>query len=123
MHVINLFCMGRARTRKASAICGINFATLKRTGRNTGRTMNRAINFLRHPITSRQALAMLIDHWRSGNTKVPMILITPQRQSIDYAKRIRVIFAKEKAKYPADAQMHYGFVLSEPFPWTEETYQ
>lgn len=66
---------------------------------------------------------MLIDHWRSGNTKIPMILVTPQRQSVDYAKRIRVIFAKEKAKYPADAQMHYGFILSEPFPWTEGSYQ
>jgi hypothetical protein len=79
----------------------------------------RQINFRRHPIQGRQALAILLECWRE-NQDLPVVLITGPRLALAAAKNIRVSMSKERAKVPEENRLQYGFKLSDPFPYTDE---
>jgi len=76
----------------------------------------REINCLRHPITSRQALGMLMECW-AENRLLPVMLITARRDSEDMVSRIRATLSKERNLIPSgNSSAAYGFTTSEPFP-------
>jgi len=77
---------------------------------------NRQINYLRHPLSAKQALSIALDCWGESRA-MPVLLITPKGQAMDVAKNIRVILSKER--YKTGQKAYYGFTLGEPFPWTE----
>lgn len=77
--------------------------------------MTRELNFLRHPITSRQALGRLLDFW-SQDRSAPVILIAPKGEADNYTRRIRVALSKEKSLIPRNQRSSYGFTSSDPFP-------
>lgn len=77
---------------------------------------DRRINYLRHPLSARQALAIALECWGESR-HLPILLITPTGQSEDAIKNIRVILSKERKKVK-DADL-YGFIVSSTFPWTE----
>lgn len=74
----------------------------------------REINCLRHPITSRQALGMLIDMWAEDRA-APIMLITLRRDSLDMVSRIRATLSKERLLI-REKPAAYGFTVSDPFP-------
>lgn len=76
----------------------------------------RQINYLRHPLSGRQALAIALDCW-SESRSIPILLIGPKGQIDDLIMNIRVILSKERKRLGANAQ--YGFTVSSIFPWTE----
>lgn len=77
----------------------------------------RQINYLRHPMSSRQALSILVDLWRGK--KYPVMLVTRKGQSLETVKHIRVALSKERAVHRGKTtKIHFGFTVSEPFPYT-----
>lgn len=83
----------------------------------------REINCLRHPITSRQALGMLIDCWAEDRT-APVMLITPRRGALDMVSRIRATLSKERNLIPVhQSSAAYGFTVSHTFPCRVATQQ
>lgn len=79
----------------------------------------RIINYLRHPLASRQALAALLDYWREDRD-TPVVLVVPAGEGVEVAKQIRVCLSKEKAKLqPGAERPHFGFSIISVFPWTE----
>lgn len=77
---------------------------------------SRKINYLRHPLSARQALAIALECWAESRL-LPVLLITPQGQSEDVVRNIRVILSKERGK--ASEAEAYGFVISSTFPYTD----
>ncbi len=78
----------------------------------------RTLSLFRHPFTTRQALGSLLDLWRE-NQELPVILITEAGSAERFTRSIRVALSKERKKYPKDSPVHYGFVQSDPFPYTD----
>lgn len=79
---------------------------------------SRQINFLRHPMSARQALAIALECWKEDRES-PIALITPAGESLQVAKTIRVSFARERKKMEHQLRVSYGFTLSQPFPYTD----
>lgn len=82
------------------------------------RTKPRIISCLRHPYTTRQALATLLDFWHLDR-ETPIVLLTIPNQADAFTRNIRVALSKERQKYDSDAKIHYGFTQSTPFAYTE----
>jgi len=78
----------------------------------------RVLNYLRHQIESRQALAMLLDCLEESK-RLPVLLVAPRGESLSIALRIRVSLSKERGKLAKSDRVSFGFTLSEPFPYTE----
>jgi len=78
----------------------------------------RQLNYLRHPITSRQALDMFLECWMESR-KLPIMIVSYRGDAEESAKRIRVALSKEKAKISKADRPHYGFTISDPFPYTD----
>lgn len=78
----------------------------------------RQLNYLRHPITSKQALDTILECWTESR-KLPIMLVSYRGDAEESAKRIRVALSKEKAKIAKADRPHYGFTISDPFPYTD----
>lgn len=80
----------------------------------------RQINCLRHPMTSRQALSMLLDFWKLSRG-TPVVLITHTGQAATMVKLIRATLSKERQGLRKQgASVNYGFKCSDVFPFTDE---
>lgn len=80
--------------------------------------MNRIINTIRHPYSTRQALDAVLTHWRADRD-LPVAIITGAGLAPRFVESMRVTLSKERKKHPKDAPIHYGFTQSEPFPYTD----
>lgn len=80
----------------------------------------RQINCLRHPMTSRQCLSMLLDFWQLSRN-LPVVLITKKGQAAILVKLIRATLSKERQELRVRAApVNYGFKCSEVFPFTDQ---
>ena len=78
----------------------------------------RQVNYLRHRMSTKQALGFILDCWREDH-KLPIVLITPAGDAKRFANQIRVTLARERAKVPREQKPFYGFTMSDSFPYTD----
>ena len=76
----------------------------------------RQINYLRHQLTARQSLSILLECWRESRSN-PVILIAPTGACETVIRSIRVILSKERKA--ASRKSAFGFVISNVFPYTD----
>lgn len=76
----------------------------------------RVISFLRHDMSSRQALSMAIDMWAEDRTLA--IVVVAEAGKIDATIRaMRVAFAREAGR--SKQEIHYGFTVGDQFPFSD----
>lgn len=80
----------------------------------------RQINMLRHGISTRQALNILLECW-GDRRDLPVILIMDKNEIPNMIRRLRVTLAKERQKLDRSARVAYGFTVSDRFPYTDGT--
>ena len=78
----------------------------------------RQVNYLRHRMSTKQALGFILDRWREDR-KTPIVLITQAGYARKFANQIRVTLARERGKIKKDDRPHYGFTMSDPYPYTD----
>lgn len=77
----------------------------------------RQINFLRHPMSGRQALLIALECWKEDR-RIPVFIIAPPGETEDKVSAIRVALSRERK----ETKRKYRFTIhaGEAFKYTDE---